>query len=75
MNLKKQLYEATLKLEEKEKERMLQIDFGSAEILRKDQEITNLTSKLWVSTIYIYNTIQHNFLRSIIVYRNFALNL
>ncbi|CAK9324858.1 unnamed protein product [Citrullus colocynthis] len=48
--LDKQLHEATQKLEEKEKERMLQIDFSSAEIMKKDKEIATLTERLWDAT-------------------------
>ncbi|KAA0044501.1 protein MICRORCHIDIA 7-like [Cucumis melo var. makuwa] len=51
--LKNQLHEATQKLEEKEKERMLQIDFSSAEIMKKDKEIATLTERLWDATASI----------------------
>ncbi|TYK29629.1 protein MICRORCHIDIA 7-like [Cucumis melo var. makuwa] len=51
--LKNQLHEATQKLEEKEKERMLQIDFSSAEIMKKDKEIATLTERLWNATASI----------------------
>ncbi|XP_038889923.1 protein MICRORCHIDIA 7-like [Benincasa hispida] len=51
--LNKQLHEATQKLEEKEKEGMLQIDFSSAEMMKKDEEIATLTERLWDATATI----------------------
>ncbi|KAE8649075.1 hypothetical protein Csa_014868 [Cucumis sativus] len=48
--LRNQLHEAIQKLEVKEKERMFQIDFSSAEIMKKDKEIATLTERLWDAT-------------------------
>lgn len=49
MLLEKQLCEATQMLEEKEKERMVLIEFSSAEIIKKEKEIENLKKRLSVS--------------------------